>query len=314
MVSMFPLDYMHLCCLGVSRKLLYLWTRGHSLATRLSRQSINLISSKLMMLRAHTPVEFNRKPRSLTDIDRWKATELRSFMLYTGPIVLRNSIPSELYDNFMLFSVEMCLLLSPCTSDGMVELARNMLVSFVSHFGELYGRSEIVFNIHQVIHLADEYKLFGPLDNVSGFSFENYLGQIKRLLRKPHLPLQQVVKRLSGIPCMQIPVAFKECTLHGLHFDGPLPPQFSLAEQYRKVTTYKYTLSTKEGDNCIQVGDAIIIKVEEQTFVLYQDFKHQESYFSYPCMSSLIGCYNVWQMHDNLGACRLAHVQNKCVL
>lgn len=41
MVSMFPLDYMHLCCLGVTRKLLYLWTRGHSLATRLSRQSIN---------------------------------------------------------------------------------------------------------------------------------------------------------------------------------------------------------------------------------------------------------------------------------
>lgn len=77
-------------------------------------------------------------------------------MLYTGPIVLRNSIPNELYDHFMLFSVGMCLLLSPGTSDVMVDLAYKMLVSFVGHFGELYGRNETVFRIHQLMHLADE--------------------------------------------------------------------------------------------------------------------------------------------------------------
>lgn len=315
MVSMFPIDYMHVCCLGVTRKLLNFWTRGRSLATRLSTQSINEISTKLMMLSAHTPVEFNRKPRPLTEMDRWKASELRSFMLYTGPIVLRDSIPSELYDNFMLFSVGMCLLLTPGISDGMVDLAYKMLISFVRHFGELYGTNEIVFNIHQVIHLADEYKLFGPLDNVSGFPFENYLGQIKGLLRKPHLPLQQVVKRISEIPCVQMPVLFKDCILHGPHFDGPLPPLFSLAEQYRKVTTYKYALSTDEGNNCIQTGNEIaVVKVEEQVYVIYQNFRHKESYFSYPCMSSFIGCYKVWQLQENLGASRLAHIQNKCVL
>ena len=47
MVTMFPLDYMHLCCLGVTRKLLYIWMRGKSLATRLSSKSIEEISVKL---------------------------------------------------------------------------------------------------------------------------------------------------------------------------------------------------------------------------------------------------------------------------
>ncbi|KAL6472618.1 hypothetical protein MHYP_G00188060 [Metynnis hypsauchen] len=197
MVSQFPIDYMHLCCLGVTRKLLYFWLRGKNLTTRIQSQVVGLISSKLLGLRPHTPVEFARKPRDLTEVDRWKATELRQLMLYSGPVVLRDCLPSELYDNFMLFSVAMRLLLSPGNNEQMVKFAHDLLVSFVQHFGKLYGSDEVVFTIHQLIHLADEYRQFGPLDNVSGFPFENYLCQIKRLLRKPHQPLQQVVKRLS---------------------------------------------------------------------------------------------------------------------
>lgn len=44
MVTMFPLDYMHLCCLGVTRKLLYIWMRGKSLTTRLGSHTIREIS------------------------------------------------------------------------------------------------------------------------------------------------------------------------------------------------------------------------------------------------------------------------------
>lgn len=71
----------------------------------------------------------------------------------------------------MLFSVAMYLFLSPGLSGQMVEFAHRLIISFVEHFGQLYGRDEIVFSVHQLIHLVDEYKQFGPLDNVSGFPF-----------------------------------------------------------------------------------------------------------------------------------------------
>lgn len=106
----------------------------------------------------------------------------------------------------LLFSVAMYLFLSPGISGQIVDFAHRLMISFVGHFGQLYGRDEIVFSVHQLIHLADEYKQFGPLDNVSRFPFENYLGQIKHLLRKPHLPLQQVVKRLSEMPHVEVPL------------------------------------------------------------------------------------------------------------
>lgn len=76
MVTQFPLDYMHLACLGVMRKLINLWKSGFG-ATRLGPTQIGTISQSLDTLKAVVPKEFACKPRSLWDVDRWKATEFR---------------------------------------------------------------------------------------------------------------------------------------------------------------------------------------------------------------------------------------------
>lgn len=142
-------------------------------------------------------------------------------MLYWGPIVLKDLLPSELYDNLVLFSVGMYLLLSPGISEEMLAFAHKSMVSFVEHFGELYGKDEIVYNVHQLIHLAEEYRTFGTLDNILGFRFENYLGQIKQLLREAPQPLQQVVKRLSEIPHVRALCPTNDPMLLHSHTDGP---------------------------------------------------------------------------------------------
>ncbi|KAL3997086.1 hypothetical protein ACER0C_009742 [Sarotherodon galilaeus] len=308
MITIFPLDYMHLCCLGVTRKLIYLWMKGKVLATRLSSRTVGEISEKLKGLGAYTPNEFNRKPRELSEIDRWKATELQNFMLYTGPVVLRNSIPAQFYDNFMLFSVAMHLLLSPCMSNEMVDCANEFLVSFVCHFGELYGRHEITYNIHQLKHLSEEYRLFGPLDNIAVFPYENYLGQFKHLLRKPHLPLQQIVKRLSEKPdARPSPPRMAQKLMHQ-HYDGPFVAQIHHSEQYKKVVTEKYILSLGDGNNYVQVVDdiALIRNIVK--------FCQKESYYQYRLPSCRIGCFRVWQLNSSLGITKLHNITSKYFL
>lgn len=59
-VRNFVLDYMHLVCLGVTRKLLYSWLNGDR-GCRLSHHDIEKISNELEHLKCYMPREFVRK-------------------------------------------------------------------------------------------------------------------------------------------------------------------------------------------------------------------------------------------------------------
>ena len=111
-ISQFSLDYMHLACLGVVRRILHYLMKGPRIC-RLSQQQIQLISDNLVNLNGKLPSEFSRQPRSLDLIDRWKATEFREFILYTGPLVLKDILHEEYYFHFLTLHCAMRILLSP---------------------------------------------------------------------------------------------------------------------------------------------------------------------------------------------------------
>lgn len=46
-------------------------------------------SNKLEIQKNNIPCEINRKSRSLFEYKRWKATEFRTFLLYTDSMVLK---------------------------------------------------------------------------------------------------------------------------------------------------------------------------------------------------------------------------------
>lgn len=72
-----------------------------------------------------------------------------------------------------------------------------MLEAFVKHFYEMYGYDQAVYNVHAIVHLSTDALKYGSLDNISSFLFETFLHRLKRLVRKPEFPLQQVIRRLS---------------------------------------------------------------------------------------------------------------------
>ena len=195
LVTDIPLDYMHLVCLGVTRKFLHTWLKG-KLSYRISSLMANIISKRLLDLAQFIPAEFSRRPRSLSEIEFWKATEYRQFLVYLSPIVLHGILPRPKYEHFLLLHAAMYILLS-CNADDpdWNRFAKDLLHSFVSRTPDLYGREFLIYNL--LLHLADDGLKFGPLDNVCAFCFENYMQQIKRILRKMNNHLQQVVRRIS---------------------------------------------------------------------------------------------------------------------
>ena len=161
MIDTFPIDYMHSVCLGVTKRLLLTWMRGPK-EVRLSRLQIDQISNRLLNLQKFVPSIFARKPRSLVEADRWKATEFRQFLLYTGKISLKGILRPELYDHFLVLSVAICILVSANLTQKLCDYANRLLQYFVDRSRHLYGDHFLVYNIHSLLHLStDAYNFRG---------------------------------------------------------------------------------------------------------------------------------------------------------
>lgn len=77
MVSRFPLDYMHLVCLVVTKRMLLFWLKGKS-NVRLKNDMLTKLNNNYLSLRPFIIQEFARKPHHLlNEIERFKATEFR---------------------------------------------------------------------------------------------------------------------------------------------------------------------------------------------------------------------------------------------
>jgi len=138
LVSLFPIDYMHNICLGVTRKLLKCWISGNY-KVRLSSSLVKCLSENMISLKNYIPREINRKPRSLNELAHFKATEFRTFLLYLGPAVLKGIVDHSVYEHFILLHSAIVIL---CSEKHIAifgcQLASMLLKTFVQHSEYLY--------------------------------------------------------------------------------------------------------------------------------------------------------------------------------
>jgi len=194
----FALDPMHLVYLGVTRRILY-FLKGslRKISTgKLSSAFLSAISKQLDSLKL--PDEFSRQPRGLSELDRWKATEFKSFLLYSGPVVLRSFIPPAAWKHFLSLSISIRLLSEESNDirNRNIRVAKMLLEYFVANAHVHYGKAFAVYNVHGLLHLPDDVEYYqAPLISYSCFQFENHLQFLKRSIRGKSKPLSQVTKR-----------------------------------------------------------------------------------------------------------------------
>lgn len=282
MIKQFPLDYMHQVCLGVTKKLLLTWKRG-KLEVRLSSQQIQEIGRHLVQLRSFVPEFFARKPRNLDEIDRWKATEFRQFLLYTGKIVLKDILRSDMYKNFMALSVGISILVSPILVQDHADYAHSLLEYFIESARVIYGPEFLVYNVHSLIHFTDEAKEHGNLDNCSAFAFENYLQKLKKMVRSGRNPMIQIVKRLNEQDNFNS--TRKEEVFQGL-----------------KVLKFKQPNNAfvTENNQCCEIvsrTEDIDPNNPEIKMLLCRVYERPEPLFHAPCDSRIIGVYKAFPIN-----------------
>ncbi|XP_070163480.1 uncharacterized protein [Polyergus mexicanus] len=289
MVSQIPLDCMHLVCLGVIKRLLQLWIKGNK-QNRLSTESIDSISQYLMNIKQNIPYEFARKPRTLVDIDKWKATELRQFLLYTGIVILQSTIPPIWYNHFLSLSVAIRIMANPqiCTNDTFLAYAHSLLLYFVSNYGTIYGEQYLSHNIHSLLHIVNDVKNFGCLDNFSCFKYENNMQKIKKKLHQCGKPLEELSNRIFEElqqPIIQYPIV-----------NYPVVIYINKVKiSYFQYENFKIAIT--ENDKCALLNDnsvVFILDVIEEEDILFfraKRFLNPKSFFIVPYASEKLGIF-----------------------
>lgn len=165
------------------------WLHG-SLKIHLTPRNKRELSRRIEALRTQIPYEFQRKLRNISHVAQFKTTEYRFLLLYCGLVVLKNLLPKNLYNHFLLLHVA-CRIL--CT-DELAQKCNTRAKLYLRRFVKLlYGTQITVLNMHNLIHLADDAANMNcSLSRISAFPFENYFRKLKNLVRL----LQQVCRRI----------------------------------------------------------------------------------------------------------------------
>lgn len=189
MIFSFPIDHMHTLDLGVMRKILMLQIKYHVLDVDKADEVIKKIAK-------YVPTDFTRKPRSMKLIEHWKASEFRMFALYIAPIMyLECDVDEHERDNFLKLFISYRLLMGEngTVTDESLEQADELLNEFVQSFKQKY--SELSFNFHALLHLAEIVRLKGPLYKYSAYKYENFYQLLRSWIRKPSHLFQQIWTR-----------------------------------------------------------------------------------------------------------------------
>jgi hypothetical protein len=322
MVNSFVLDYMHLVLLGVTKKLIHVWTAGgRGLPQRVKMGPVCKaeVNAFLSSLSDYIPSDFSRIPRSLDRVKFFKATEYRQLTLYTGIVAFRFMEP-DIYQHFLLYHVAISIL---CDAEFHVQhaFARDLLRKFVEVSKELYGEQFIVYNIHNLIHLADDVQNHDCcLDHIAAFPFENHMRILKRFCRKTSAPLTQIVKRyLEGaFDILRAKKRSDTPKLSKSHQRGPIVAGINVIQQFSKIELTT-TILRADGykDNHVLINNRvalirnILLDDLGGIHVVYSTYRILRNFYDYPLPSERIGIYVASRLSTNLHCVPLHAITRK---
>ena len=290
MVTGFALDYMHLCCLGVMKRLLQrlIKSKVNQVKRHMNTRQKTIFDENLTMIRLYIPSDFPRKfEGGVKHLPRWKASEFRLLMLYVGFVLLKcTPLYEGIYKHFLFFAIAMRILLS---DNNNTDLAKELVKRFVKEAKKIYGKGFISYNVHSLIHLPDDYKKYGNLEHISCYNFESYLGtHIKGAVRSGFKPLNQIITHVNNVndkiesnetfPLFVRKHHHNSCKIY-LNRNSKIVPG-----------------SLGNRDNVVQLTDgslAIVTDIQSMEDIEVQCFDKVNSFFKDPLDSKLVGIFRV---------------------
>ncbi|XP_064467922.1 uncharacterized protein LOC135378756 [Ornithodoros turicata] len=215
LVWCYTVEYMHCVLLGVTRQFTDYWldSSNHHEGYYIGRPStLEIVNNRLLSI--CPPHHCTRLPRSLQERRFWKAHEWKNWLLFYCLPCCKNILPLKYWKHFALLCEAIFILLQEELSQASINHADRLLQRFTSRAAKLYGRLCMTFNVHQLTHLAEAARNFGPLWGHSAFTFESGNGHIIRLVTAATGVPEQILERVIMSQEVQLLCSFASVPSH----------------------------------------------------------------------------------------------------
>lgn len=293
------------------------------LHVRLGPLRSQVLNNRLMLMAKYICSDFSHKPRSIEYLKYWKATELREFLLVSGPVALYDNCVRDVYNNIIFLHVCTSILVDPELVTGHLNSVDRLLERFIDDYKSIYGESNCVYNVHNLVHLTDDIRRYQcTLNDISAFPFENYMQVLKRALRKAEKPLEQIINRHGEGSLIRKTKKTRKSGLQELRTTRePCPFEYAFYSQYKQLHLSETILKCDKRDSNVMINDCIVKIVNflqrpnsDEIYVLYKIFRNKRDLYTWPIRSSEIGIYIVDNAYEELNVSNSSRIKCKYVL
>ncbi len=187
--SQVPLDYMHLVLHGHTKWLLNQFFNSSKDNEFNISHKIDILNSKLKLIQR--PHSITRKICSLFDYHKWKASELKLFLLYLSIPMFLNALPTRYFYLISCYVIAIRHMYEPIEDENNLVVAENIIQQY-------FDSLQYEFGDYAHLHLPNQIRYHGPLKSNSQFVFEGAIFNTKRVVNGTTGFLNQIVNQINN--------------------------------------------------------------------------------------------------------------------
>lgn len=150
-------------------------------------------------------------------MSQWKASEWRNWIQFYAVHCFNGIISHKNLKHLALLSRAAYTLNKSTISTEELKTARKLLINYVKEFEKIFGRNNMRYNIHLLLHLTDSVTEWGPFWTHSAFPYEAFNKKIIEKVTSANSRCLQVVTRYiltrfieNALSNPQIPIEVKK--------------------------------------------------------------------------------------------------------
>jgi hypothetical protein len=169
------------------------------------RKNMNLIDMRLIGIKP--PKFVPTTPRSIYSWKTWRAHEYLSFLVYYSIPVFHDIMEASQLEHLIKLVIFVETILSREIHLRDLNSVQKIIESFVEDYCKFYSINSMLSGVHELFHLVDCTKNYGPLNNINCFPFEELNRKVVGTIHGRDLIGEEFIKLFSLIQSLSSTVS-----------------------------------------------------------------------------------------------------------